>query len=354
MSMQVKVDEETLQDLINIETGLLEPLDGFMREVDFRSVIDDYTMSDGQVFTIPVTLDVPEDVYRDVAIGAKLELSLNDRVVAKIQVESKFEMTLEDIEKVFLTREDAHPGVRKELERSKYRVGGKTELLDKSLLEGTLNPADTKRIFKEKGWKTVVGFQTRNPVHKAHEHIQRLGLEVCDGLFINPITGWKKVGDFTEGAVMSAYEAMIEQFYPKGRTYLAGLKTQMRYAGPREAVFHAIIRRNLGCTHFIIGRDHAGVGGYYGAYDAHALARKISEKYDLGICLLLTREPYYCKKCKQIVTDNTCSHYNTDRIEISGTIIRKYISDGFIPDEIMMRKEIFDAILSCGHVFIEK
>lgn len=354
MNSQVVIDEETLQDLINIETGLLAPLDGFMREEDFRSVVDNYTMANGQVFTIPVTLDVPEGVYNNLPLGSELNLLLNDEVVAKIQVESKFKMTFKDIEKVFLTREEAHPGVKKELGRSKFRVGGKTVLLDKSLLVDALKPDDTKRIFKEKGWKTIVGFQTRNPVHKAHEYIQRLGLEVCDGLFINPITGWKKIGDFSEEAVMAAYEAMTEQFYPKNRTYLAGLRTQMRYAGPREAIFHAIIRRNLGCTHFIIGRDHAGVGGYYGAYDAHALARKITSEHDLGIELLLTREPYYCKKCKQVVTDNTCSHYDTDRVEISGTMIRKYISDGYIPDELMMRKEIFNAMLICEHVFIEE
>ena len=216
-----------------------------------------------------------------------------------------------------------------------------------------MKPEETKIFFKEKGWNTIVGFQTRNPIHKAHEHIQRLGLEVCDGLFINPITGWKKKGDFTQEAVIAAYSEMMKAFYPADRVYMAGLKTQMRYAGPREAIFHAIIRRNLGCTHFIIGRDHAGVSGYYGAYDAHDLARKLSTEHDLGIELLLTREPYYCKKCKQVVTDKPCSHYATDRVEISGTIIRKYIADGNIPDEIMMRQEIFDAILGCGKVFIE-
>lgn len=353
MSLQVLIDEETLQDLINIETGLFAPLDGFMCEADFRSVVDDYTISDGQVFTIPVTLDVSEEVYNELPIGADLELLHNNAVVANIQVESKFEMTIEDIKKVFLTDEEAHPGVRKEKDRSPYRIGGKTKLLDESLLDGALTPAETKGVFKAKGWKTVVGFQTRNPVHKAHEHLQRLALEICDGLFINPITGWKKSGDFSEDAVMAAYGTMCKEFYPQSRIYLTGLKTQMRYAGPREAIFHAIIRRNLGCTHFIIGRDHAGVGGYYGAYDAHGLARKIMSEHDLGIELLLTREPYYCKKCKQIVTDNTCSHYDSDRVEVSGTIIRKYISDGYIPDEIMMRKEIFDSILSCGHIFVE-
>lgn len=350
--MRVIINEETLQDIINIETGLLAPLTGFMGAEDFRSVVDRCLLADGQVFPIPVTLDVPEEVYKSARAGDVLMLEYGGQPVADLEVESKFQMTDADLLAVFRTDEDAHPGVHKERSRSPYRIGGKTRLTDKSYLLEALKPEDTKAVFRKKGWKTVVGFQTRNPIHKAHEHIQRIGLELCDGLFINPIVGWKKTGDFTEEAVMAAYHTMIEEFYPAGRVYMAGLKTQMRYAGPREAVFHAIIRRNLGCTHFIIGRDHAGVGGYYGPYDAHALARKLSSEHDLGIQLLLTREPYYCKKCGQIVTDKHCGHYDTHRVEISGTIIRQYIQEGHIPDEMMLRKEVFQAILACGQVFI--
>lgn len=353
MEFQVEISEETLQDILNIDVGILAPLTGFMTEAEFRGTVDDCLLSGGSVFTIPITLDVSKAVYDGVIMDETLGLTVHGECVASIVAESKFVLTDEDLEKVFKTKELAHPGVKKEKARSPYRIGGKVRLLKHELLDGALNPLETKRIFQEKGWKTVVGFQTRNPIHKAHEHIQRLGLEICDGLFINPITGWKKVGDFSEEAVIAAYETMTREFYPKERVYMAGLRTQMRYAGPREAVFHAIIRRNLGCTHFIIGRDHAGVGGYYGIYEAHDFARSLAEKYDLGIELLLTREPYYCKKCGQIVTDNTCGHYDTDRVEISGTIIRKYISDGFMPDEIMMRREIFDAITKCEKVFVE-
>lgn len=352
MSLCVEIDEETLQDIINIETGLLYPLKGFMTEREYHSVVDSCIMPDGQVFTIPVTLDVPKDVYDRSEKGGTISLLKNGKITGELDVEDKFKVSDEDIGKVFSTLDEEHPGVCKEKGRSPYRIGGKTRLCRKELLKEALRPQETRRVFKEKGWKTIVGFQTRNPIHKAHEYIQRLGLEVCDGLFINPITGWKKKGDFTQEAVLQAYKTMIEEFYPSHRVYIAGLKTQMRYAGPREAVFHAVIRRNLGCTHFIIGRDHAGVGGYYGAYEAHTLARQLSSKYDLGIELLLTREPYYCRKCKQIVTDNTCSHYKTDRVEISGTIIRGYIKEGYIPDEIMMRKEVFDAILRCKEIFI--
>lgn len=354
MKYQVQIEEETLQDIINIEAGLLYPLKGFMVEEDFRSVVDNCILKEEQVFTIPITLDIPEVVYQQVLLGDELELFFNQELVANLAVESKFAITEDDIQKIFTTLDNEHPGVFKEKQRSPFRVGGRTRLIKQSLLDDALKPECTKAVFQNNGWKTVVGFQTRNPIHKAHEHIQRLGLDICDGLFINPIVGWKKKGDFTQEAVIAAYETMIKEFYPKNRVYMAGLKTQMRYAGPREAIFHAIIRRNLGCTHFIIGRDHAGVGGYYGAYDAHELARKLSSKYDLGIQLLLTREPYYCTKCKQIVTDHTCGHYDTHRVEISGTIIRKYIATGHIPDEIMLRKEIFDAILNCSNIFIEE
>lgn len=348
--MTITINEETLQDVINIETGLLAPLAGFMGAEDVRSVVDRCRLTDGQVFPLPITLDVPPEQFADVRIGETLTMEHGGRLVAELEARSKFTMTDGDIAAVFRTGEDAHPGVYKERSRSACRVGGPVRLTDRSLLADALKPEDTKGVFAEKGWKTVVGFQTRNPIHKAHEHIQRIGLEVCDGLFINPIVGWKKTGDFTEEAVMVAYHRMIEEFYPGERVHIAGLKTQMRYAGPREAVFHALIRRNLGCTHFIIGRDHAGVGGYYGAYDAHDLARALEP--ELGIHLLLTREPYFCKKCGQIVTDKHCAHYETDRVEISGTIIRKYISDGYIPDEIMLRREVFEAILNCGQVFI--
>lgn len=351
--MTVRISEECLQDVINLHTGLLHPLTGFMGGDDFRSVLESCTLADGRVFTLPITLDVPEAIWRDARPGQSLGLEYRDRLVAELVVEDKFRLMEEDLQKIFLTQEDAHPGVHKEKLRSPWRVGGDIRLLDSSLLADALTPEATRKMFAENGWKSVVGFQTRNPIHRAHEYLQRLGLDICDGLFINPITGWKKTGDFTEDAVMAAYRTMITKFYPSGRVYLAGLKTQMRYAGPREAIFHAIIRRNLGCTHFIIGRDHAGVGGYYGPYAAHELARKLLDAgHDPGISLLLAREPYYCRKCGQVVTDRHCSHYSSDRVEISGTLIRKYITDGHIPNELMMRREVFQAILSCRNIFI--
>ena len=350
---RVEINEETLQDLVYIANGVFFPLNGFMTQDEYQGVVYESVLPAGDVWTIPITLDVREDIAASATKAGIIELCFEGQNVAYIESPKSFSITDEEIAKVYGTDSTEHPGVRKENERSRIRLGGKIFLTCENILDGALNPEHTKNIFKKKGWNTVVGFQTRNPIHKAHEYIQRLGLETCDGLFVNPITGWKKKGDFSEEAVMAAYTTMLREFYPEQRVYMAGLRTQMRYAGPREAIFHALIRRNLGCTHFIIGRDHAGVGGYYGIYEAHSFARMITERHDIGIKLLLTREPYYCNKCKQIVTDNTCGHYDTDRVEISGTIIRKYISDGFMPDEIMMRREIFEAIVKCGNVFVE-
>ena len=353
MDFRTEISEETLQDLINIKTGLFYPLTGFMGQEETQSVIRDCTLPNGEVFPIPITMEVKKDIFNRVSEGDILLLAYQGEVLAKMTVESRFLMTDEMIGKIFQTTEETHPGVKKEKERGPWRVGGNPQLIRTEILADALKPEETKERFRRKGFQTVAGFQTRNPIHRAHEYIQRLGLELCDGLFINPIIGWKKKGDFTQEAVNAAYKAMIREFYPAERVHFGELKTQMRYAGPREAVFHAIIRRNLGCTHFIIGRDHAGVGGYYGAYDAHHFAKEIAKKHNLGIKLLLTREPYYCEKCGQIVTDKTCSHYDTYRKEISGTLIRRYIKDGTIPDEMMIRKEIFEAILSCKQIFVE-
>lgn len=346
---------ETLQDLIYLSNGVFAPLDSFMDEETYHSVVDHMRLPDGAPWTIPITLDAPEDLCRRAAADGLLEIFQDGRRIAHLTGCTAFPVNEREIEAVFQTLVPSHPGVAKERLRHPFRVGGKVHIDDPAILDGALSPEETKAAFAKKGFRTVVGFQTRNPIHRAHEYLQRTALEVCDGLFINPIVGWKKTGDFTQEAVMAAYHKMTGSFFPKERVHLAGLKTQMRYAGPREAVFHAIVRRNLGCTHFIIGRDHAGVGGFYGAYEAHDLARTIQEKADLGIELFLFREPFYCGACGQVVTDKTCAHGPEDRLPISGTEIRRQLSTGGAPDGRMMRGEIADAIINLGkdHIFIQ-
>ena len=353
MTLRCDIEQETFQDLINIGTGLLAPLDGFMGYSDFISVIDDMVLADGKTaWTIPITLDVDQQTFNQCKPEVTIALYFDCIHRADLTVNDCFMLKDEHLERVFCTLDTFHPGVAKEKSRSQYRVGGSVSIIDRSILNGALSPTVTKAYFKNKGWCTVAGFQTRNPIHNAHEHLQRVALDLCDGLFINPITGWKKKGDFTEEAVMTAYKKMIDEFYPNDRVYFAGLKTQMRYAGPREALFHAIIRKNLGCTHFIIGRDHAGVGGFYGAYDAHELARRLIDTYDLGIELLLLNEPYYCSKCGFIVSNKTCAHYETHRVEVSGTIIRECMEAKRLPPVELMRPEVSGELIKLKQIFI--
>ncbi|MDR0221680.1 MAG: sulfate adenylyltransferase [Lachnospiraceae bacterium] len=349
---RVNLDEETLQDLINIETGLFAPLGGFMDSADFRSVIDRMCLADRSPWTIPVTMDISKDIYRQAQKGDTLELVFGDRPVGTMVLSDCYAVTDEDICQTFKTLEDSHPGVAKERKRSPYRAGGPTRVTDPAILTDALKPAETKADFARNGWRRVTGFQTRNPIHNAHEYLQRTALALSDAIFINPITGWKKSGDFTEEAVNAAYEKMMADFYPPGRVYYRGLKTQMRYAGPREAVFHALIRRNLGCTHFIVGRDHAGVGGFYGPYEAHELVRGMAGRFDLGIEILLFNEPYHCTQCGYVVTNKTCRHEDSHRVEISGTIIRDCLHKREIPDAILMRPEISAEIIKLERMFI--
>ena len=347
MKLVVSINEETLQDCINFSTGLFSPLKGFMNSSDYHSVVDNMCLSNNEVWTIPLTFDVDDETFVQAAKVDELTLVYKQVEVGTLEVEDCFKVDLDkDLLRIFKTRDDAHPGVKKERQRHIYRIGGKVNLSNTDFLAGALNPTSTKAYFKEKGWKTVAGFQTRNPVHKAHEHLQRIALELCDGLFINPLIGWKKKGDFSSAAVKNGYQAMLEHYYRGLNVYYDELKTPMRYAGPREAIFHAIIRRNLGCTHFIIGRDHAGVGDYYGKYEAQELAKEIMANNDLGIELLLLSEPFYCHKCGQIVSDKTCAHDEEHIEKISGTKIRGMLSQDKRPSDILMRKEVADSIIA--------
>jgi len=308
-----------------------------MDSKDYKSVVNDMHLASGEVFTIPITLEVDN---LDVIKKDKAELVYKGKAIGEIEIEDVFKIEKNDILKVFKTLDINHPGVAKELKRSKFRVGGKTKLLDKSLLRNTLNPSEIKKLFSKH--KTIAGFQTRNIPHRAHEYLHRLALEFCDALFINPLVGWKKKGDFSEKAVVNGYKALIENYYTNLNVYFDLLKTPMRYAGPREAIFHAIIRKNLGCTHFIIGRDHAGVGNYYGKYEAQELAKKLQK--DLDIKILTFKEPFYCPKCEQIVSENCCGHKEIKRI--SGTKIREMLKNGNIPPKEFIRKEVAGAVIN--------
>ncbi len=354
MKLTYQINNEILEDLINISTGLFHPLEGFMDFRQYRNVVDNMMLDENSVWTLPITFDVDPDTFAKAVPGEKLFLANNKKEVGFIEIVDCYKADIKnDAKKIFGTNDINHPGVKKELDRFEYRIGGRTTITDKSILKNSLDPKKTKEIFAKKKWKTIVAFHTRNPVHRAHEHLQRVGLEFCDGLFIGPFLGWKKAGDFTNQAIMKSYRTLIDKYYPKDRVYLQGLNLPMRYAGPREAIFHAIIRRNLGCTHFIIGRDHAGVGSYYGKYEAQELAETLKKKGKLGIEPLLLKEPYFCKKCSQIVTEKNCGHKEKDIVRISGTKVREIINGGKKPDERFLRPEVADVLRALNNKFIK-
>lgn len=344
----LQISEETCVEIHNIEGKVFAPLGGFMDSADYKAVVENMHLDNGKVWPIPITLDVPEDRIKEIIKSEQILLiDGKNQNIAELTVEDVYKANYEnDIRKVFGVDDIAHPGVHKEISRSIYRVGGPLRVFENNsypVSEFTLSPEETKRIFKKKGWQRIAGFQTRNPIHRAHEYLQRVAMEVVDGVFIHPLIGWKKNGDFMPIAITKAYEKMIEEFYPKERVAFGTLETPMRYAGPREALFHAIIRRNFGCTHFIVGRDHAGVGNYYGKYEAHDLCRQFD---NLGIEILTLCGPYYCRKCGGIVTEKTCPHGQKYALSISGTEVRKMFKNGVQPPEEYMRKEISEVLLN--------
>ena len=254
---------------------------------------------------------------------------------------------------VYRTQDTSHPGVANIFNMKQQLVGGNISLLTskkRKFDEYNLTPKETRILFKEKGWQEIVAFQTRNPPHIGHEYVQKTALTFVDGLFINPIIGKKKSGDFRDEVILSSYETLMKRYYLKDRAVMSILRTSMKYAGPREAIHHAIMRKNFGCTHFIVGRDHAGVGNYYGPYDAHEI---FAEFPDLKIIPVFFRSFSRCTKCGSVVNDKICPHDQKYHINFSGKKIRELLKNGEIPPEDMMRKEVAETILKFDHPFVE-
>ena len=336
--------------------GTFHPLTGFMNEAELRGVVADMRLPSGAPFTLPVILDVERDIASTIRGRPLVTLTYGGKAVAQLAPEDQFTCDRVAVARsIFGTDDVSHPGVSYLFNRKEVFVGGPVKLLERAQLDisaDELTPDETRKIFKERGWRTIAGFQTRNVPHRAHEYLQRIALEYVDGLFIQPLVGRKRAGDFTPLAIMTGYRKLLSEFLPRHRSVLGILSTSMRYAGPREAVFHAIIRRNYGCTHFIVGRDHAGVGGWYGLYDAHELTRRFEG--ELGINIMRFHGPYHCRKCDGIVTEKTCPHQGTDAVrEISGTLMRSILTGGESPDPALMRPEIVSAVREI-QMFIEE
>ena len=334
------LDGDSVLETLNIAHGLFDPLDGFQNEADYRSIVENMTLADGRTWAMPITLELPEEAADELAPDQEIRLATwSGARFANLGITGIFRTDpAYDVAKVFGTDDPSHPGVRKELNRSRVRVAGK--ILNYKIpddIEYDCIPSQTKQLFADLGWKTIAGFQTRNPPHRAHEYLHRLAMEFCDGVFLHPLIGWKQKGDFTPQAVIEGYRYMVDHYYGPRNAFVGAFRTAMRYAGPREAVFHAQVRKNFGCTHFIIGRDHAGVGNFYSKYEAQQLA---DSRNDLGIRILKFKGPYYCGICKQVVTSNTCRHDHKNTLQISGTQIREMLNNGKLPPEEYMRPEI--------------
>jgi sulfate adenylyltransferase/3'-phosphoadenosine 5'-phosphosulfate synthase len=327
-----------LGELDALGCGLYSPLTGFMTEAEYERVADAMRLPDGTVWAIPVTLPVPIDLLDEIKHGMILPLcAQNGETYGLIEVKDVFIRDLEkEAEAVYGTADSDHPGVGRLLSESRATVGGDIHLLKRAPITKHpyhMDPAETRTAFADRGWKTVVAFQTRNPIHRAHEYLQKCALEMADGLFINPLIGDTKRGDVPADLRWRCYEEVLSGYYPAGRTMLAPFPVPMRYAGPREAVHHAICRRNYGCTHIIIGRDHAGVGEYYGTYDAQRVFDRFSF-HELGITPLKFEHAFYCRTCGQMASTKTCPHDKDHHVFLSGTKVREMLSEGVsIPEE---------------------
>ena len=349
------LDAESVSDVENIATGVYSPLEGFLGEKDFRNVLNQMRLASDLPWTIPIVLDVDKATADSLKIGGEVVLK-NDAgaPIAVLALEEKYGYDKSEMaQKVFLTADPAHPGVAQVMKMKDVLLGGKIDLLTVAPTpfdRWKLTPKETRILFKEKGWRTIVGFQTRNTPHIGHEYVQKAALTFTDGIFINPVIGKKKKGDFKDEVILASYDELIKHYYLKERAVMAILQMEMRYAGPREAIHHAIVRKNFGCTHIIIGRDHAGVGTYYHPY----AAQDIFEDFpDLGISPLFFRAFYFCRRCQSVVNEKICPHPNSEQIQFSGTKIRDLLVKGEVPPAELMRPEVAKVIMQFESPFNE-
>jgi sulfate adenylyltransferase len=346
------VGERELSDLEMLAVGALSPLTGFQGKADYDAVLDTMHLAGGLPWAIPVVLSVSEEQAHQLGAGGSVALlpAEGADALALLRVTETFKRDkTREAQAVYRTEDGEHPGVKAVYEAGDYCVAGTLEVI--SLPEHDdfgqyrLTPTQTRAAFRERGWKTVVGFQTRNPIHRAHEYIQKCALEIVDGLLVHPLMGATKADDVPPDVRMQCYEVLFEGYYPKDRAMVSVFPAAMRYAGPREAVWHAICRKNYGCTHFIVGRDHAGVGTYYGTYDAQQIFTEF-EPGELGITTLNFEHSFWCQACEGMASPKTCPHGEETRVSLSGTKVREMLGNGERPPQEFSRPEVADILIS--------
>ena len=329
----VRLNRRQLSDLELIAVGAFSPLEGFMGEQDYRTVLRDMRLADGLLWPLPVTLAVDQEMAARCRRGAEVTLADEDGCpLAILEVTEKYRYDRrEEARLVYGTEDENHPGVAALYAQGEVVLAGTVRVFELPRVNEfgdlKLSPRETRRVFRERAWRRVAAFQTRNPIHRAHEYLQKCALEIVDGLLIHPLVGETKDDDTPPEVRIRCYRALIERYFPADRVLLSLWPAAMRYAGPREAIFHALVRKNYGCTHFIVGRDHAGVGSYYGPYDAQRIFDEF-QPGELGIVPLFFEHAFFCRTCGGMASPKTCPHGPNDRVALSGTAVRQMLARG--------------------------
>ncbi len=346
---QVVVSSRQLADLEMLAVGAYSPLTGFMTRSDYVSVVGDMHLSNGLPWSVPITLSATAERASNLREGSQIALVDGEGALQAVMLlleKYRYDKQLE-ASKVYRTLDDAHPGVKVVYEQGDVLLGGPVHVIAlqmQSFVQYRYTPVQSRKLFAERGWKRVVAFQTRNPVHRAHEYIQKCALETVDGLYLHPLVGDTKGDDIPADVRMRCYEVLLEHYYPANRVVLGVLPAAMRYAGPREAIFHALVRKNYGCSHFIVGRDHAGVGNYYGTYDAHAIFAEF-DPLELGITPMFFDHTFYCRACDAMASSKTCPHGSEQHVTLSGTKVRHMLQAGEIPPREFSRPEVAQVLI---------